>query len=123
MGNNKINKYAKNAAIIAAVMLMPNIALAAGNAGQGKGVFAQQCASCHGAAGKGDGPVAAALNPKPADLSNKTAMGARTDQQLVDVIAKGGGAVGKSPLMPAFSTTLKAQDIQNVVAFIRSLAK
>ena len=123
MGNNKINKYARNVAIVAAVILIPNITLAAGNAEQGKGLFAQHCASCHGAAGKGDGPVAAALNPKPADLTNKATIGARTDQQLVDVIAKGGGAVGKSPLMPSFSATLKAQDIQNVVAFIRTLAK
>ncbi len=32
---------------------------------KGKALFAVNCASCHGANGMGDGPAAAALNPKP----------------------------------------------------------
>ena len=32
-------------------------------------MFRSYCAPCHGIAGKGDGPAAAALNPKPADLT------------------------------------------------------
>ena len=32
-------------------------------------LFAQYCASCHGALGKGDGPVARSLSPRPADLT------------------------------------------------------
>jgi len=31
--------------------------------------FRQHCAACHGPAGKGDGPVAAALTKKPANLT------------------------------------------------------
>lgn len=31
----------------------------------GKKLFAQNCATCHGAAGRGDGPAAASLTPKP----------------------------------------------------------
>lgn len=34
----------------------------------GKKLFAQNCALCHGAEGKGDGPSGAALNPKPRNL-------------------------------------------------------
>lgn len=34
----------------------------------GQALFAQNCAACHGAEGAGDGPVAAHLDPKPADL-------------------------------------------------------
>ena len=40
------------------------------DATKGKAVFAQYCGSCHGAAGKGDGAGAAALNPKPKDLTD-----------------------------------------------------
>lgn len=36
---------------------------------QGKTTFAVNCASCHGTGGKGDGPAAAALNPKPRDFT------------------------------------------------------
>jgi caa(3)-type oxidase subunit IV len=36
---------------------------------KGKGLYEQQCASCHGAAGHGDGVAGAALNPKPRNFS------------------------------------------------------
>lgn len=36
---------------------------------QGKTLFGQQCATCHGPGGQGDGPAAAALNPKPRNLA------------------------------------------------------
>jgi len=35
----------------------------------GRGEFEKQCASCHGLAGHGDGPAAAALSTPPADLT------------------------------------------------------
>ncbi len=35
----------------------------------GPGMFRSYCAPCHGISGKGDGPAAAALTPKPADLT------------------------------------------------------
>lgn len=41
---------------------------------QGKQIFDNQCAACHGPTGRGDGPAAAALNPKPANLTDKTFM-------------------------------------------------
>lgn len=36
---------------------------------KGKNLYAVNCASCHGIAGKGDGAAAAALNPKPRDFT------------------------------------------------------
>lgn len=35
--------------------------------------FAQYCVACHGQDGKGTGPLAATLKPKPADLTGLTA--------------------------------------------------
>lgn len=35
----------------------------------GAAFFAQNCASCHGASGRGDGPLAANLTQKPRDLT------------------------------------------------------
>ncbi len=36
----------------------------------GKSLFTVQCASCHGEAGKGNGPAAAALTPRPRDFTD-----------------------------------------------------
>jgi mono/diheme cytochrome c family protein len=35
----------------------------------GQPVFERHCVSCHGAEGRGDGPVASVLHPPPADLT------------------------------------------------------
>ncbi len=35
----------------------------------GRGMFQSYCAPCHGTTGKGDGPAAVALTPKPANLT------------------------------------------------------
>lgn len=37
---------------------------------KGKSIFSINCASCHGVNGKGDGPAASALNPKPRDFTS-----------------------------------------------------
>jgi high-affinity iron transporter len=37
---------------------------------RGAAIFQTQCASCHGPAGRGDGPAAQGLNPAPADLTD-----------------------------------------------------
>jgi mono/diheme cytochrome c family protein len=36
---------------------------------EGRDLYMRYCASCHGNSGTGDGPVAAALEPRPADLT------------------------------------------------------
>ena len=114
---------AKTIVILTALVLLPTVVLAQGNAAKGKDLFAQHCASCHGPTGKGDSPAAAALNPKPADLTNKAYMAGLKDQYLFDLIQKGGAAVGKSPLFPPFGSKLKDGDIRDVIAYVRSLAK
>jgi mono/diheme cytochrome c family protein len=42
---------------------------AAADLERGTALFATHCATCHGASGRGDGPAAAALTPRPADLA------------------------------------------------------
>jgi mono/diheme cytochrome c family protein len=39
------------------------------HAKKGRALFVQHCVSCHGPAGKGDGPAASALKVPPADLT------------------------------------------------------
>lgn len=45
----------------------------------GRNRFMQDCAACHGADGRGDGPAAAALNKRPSDL---TGLARRNDGQF-----------------------------------------
>ena len=111
------------AALTMLLALPAGVSFAQGNITKGKGLFDKNCASCHGAGGKGDGVAAASLNPKPKDLTDKATMAGLKDEQLIEVIKKGGAAVGKSPLMPPFGAALKDPDVQDVMAFIRSLAK
>lgn len=110
-------------AILAAVVLFPGLVFAQGNPAKGKEFFAKHCAACHGPAGKGDSPAAAALNPKPTDLTNKTYMSGLKDEYLFDLVKKGGAAVGKSPLIPPFGSKLKDEEIRDVIAYLRTLAK
>lgn len=84
--------------------------------------FTTFCGPCHGPAGKGDGPAAAAINPKPRNFTDGKHMNARTDAQLINTIKNGGAAEKLSPLMTAFGSMLNDKEIKDVVAYIRSLA-
>lgn len=100
----------------------------AGDAAAGKAKYDMFCGSCHGATGKGDGPVGASLNPKPRDFSvgdfkfdadKDGTPGTDTDLKLV--IKNGSAAYGGSPMMAPWGATLPDGDLDNVVAFLRSL--
>jgi len=90
-----------------------------GDATKGKEVFQNTCASCHGAEGKGDGVAAAALDPKPRNLSDTAYVSTLTNEHMYKVISEGGASVGLSPMMAAWGGVLSEQDIWNVIAYIR----
>ncbi|QOC22495.1 c-type cytochrome [Wenzhouxiangella sp. AB-CW3] len=88
----------------------------------GETKFKQLCATCHGDSGKGDGPAGRALRPAPPDMSDPAWQEETTDDHIRLVTEKGGPAAGLAPTMTAFGHTLDDDDLDNVVAFIRSLA-
>ena len=76
----------------------------------GAATYKTKCASCHGADGKGK----AAL--KTQDLASP-AVQQMSDAELTAITADGKGK------MPAYGKSLKPDQIKDLVAFIRSLAK
>jgi mono/diheme cytochrome c family protein len=99
-------------------------AAAAADAGNTDGAeaYATYCVSCHGVTGAGDGPVGAALDPKPASFADAAFWtDERTDEHLAKAIKEGGPAVGKSPLMAPWGAVLDDAKVKAVVAHIKSL--
>jgi mono/diheme cytochrome c family protein len=92
------------------------------NSSEGKKLYLTYCSSCHGETGKGDGPAAQSLPVKPANHTAGATMNQFTDKFLMEIISKGGGAVGKSPMMPAWGGALKEGQLQDLVAYVRSIA-
>ena len=89
---------------------------AIGDPTKGKIIYETNCVICHGERGKGDGLLGATLRPPPTDLTGPEAR-AKSDKDLRTVIHEGRG------VMPAWKFRLKEQDIQNVLAYIRSLGE
>ena len=83
---------------------------------KGNALFAIYCAPCHGAGGKGDGPVAPKFIPPP-DVTNATLQKQRTDGYWQHVIGTGGA------VMPAYGEALAPEERWDVVNFLRSIAQ
>ena len=109
--------------LLGTLVLLPTLVLAEGDVEKGKEIFTKHCAGCHGIMGKGDGPAAAVLNPKPTNLTDKARMATLKNQYLFDLLKRGGVAVNKSPLMMPFGPKLVDKNIWDVIAYLRNLAK
>ena len=87
-----------------------------GHVGNGKAVYEKNCVTCHGTEGKGDGPIGKVLVPPAGDL---TATGNKSDQDLLHTIQNGRPGTA----MPSWKGGLSSQDMQDVLAYIRSLSQ
>jgi len=85
--------------------------------------YAGMCASCHGAAGAGDGPAAVALTPKPANFSDAAFWTSRDDATVKKAIKEGGAAVGKSPLMAPLGAGMSDAQLDELVAYLKTFKK
>jgi mono/diheme cytochrome c family protein len=83
----------------------------------GKAVFQQSCTVCHGPEGKGDGPAAVALNPKPTNLTAGKFHHGGSDAELFKSISN--GVPGTSMVGWA---SLPEKDRWNLVNYVKSLS-
>ncbi|MBS1532696.1 MAG: cytochrome c [Bacteroidetes bacterium] len=81
-----------------------------------KVLYVNNCAPCHGTKGRGDGPAAAALTPKPADHSS-VAVQDETDGSLFWKLSE-----GRNP-MPSYKKILTDKQRWELVNYIRTLAR
>lgn len=92
-----------------------NVPVNTARASSGQLIYEQNCAVCHGEKGYGDGPGGAALPVKPFDLTTHVLL--HDEQYLYATILNGRG------YMPAFGSRLSQDQILDVIAYTRLLAR
>ncbi|MGC8492273.1 MAG: c-type cytochrome [Syntrophobacteraceae bacterium] len=83
------------------------------SAATGKTLYTANCTICHGADGKGQGPAAMSLTPKPQDFTSKQFWQTpNIDTAVLDQIKNGKGQ------MPAFPNLSKDED-QSILLYLK----
>ncbi|MBP2648924.1 MAG: hypothetical protein H6Q77_2548 [Gemmatimonadetes bacterium] len=110
--------------IVAMLLLTPGLPAQSADLEAGRKIFEEVCAACHGTTGRPDpsNPVVQALDPQPADLSDPLFNSREPTADWHIVVTHGGQALGLSAVMPGQQGALSAEDIQNVVAYAKTLA-
>lgn len=83
---------------------------------RGKQLYGQQCSVCHGPEGRGDGPAAKGLDPKPANFRDLEHSSIYGPGEKYWIIGNGSGKTG----MPAFAQ-IRPLDRWHLVNYIHSL--
>ncbi|MGE5094174.1 MAG: c-type cytochrome [Betaproteobacteria bacterium] len=109
----------RGAAVLVTLALLPPEGKAAADAARGKAVFRAHCIQCHGEKADGRGPLAARFNPPPANIAATT----RGDDYLLQIVRRGGEAMGRSSAMPRWELELSGDEILDVVAYLRQVVK
>ena len=108
----------------AAVAVIAAAAVARAQQPAGGTVYEKYCVECHGTSGRGDGPSAAYLTPRPRDFTRgsykirTTETGSvPTDEDLIRTVRQ--GVYGSA--MPGWDRILSDADIRDVVSYIKTL--
>lgn len=105
------------AALLIKAYPIPLMPTSAPKYARGQVLYGQLCASCHGAAGAGDGPAAAGLDPPPIDFTDRARADERSIFALYQVIDQ--GLQGTS--MPSFAS-LPAEDRWALATYVGAMA-
>lgn len=84
----------------------------------GARLYIQNCASCHGKDGTGDGDAENALSPSPALLAYMIRRPISVDEYLLWTISDGGAHFQSQ--MPAFKDKVAREDIWRIIAYMRA---
>jgi mono/diheme cytochrome c family protein len=80
-------------------------------------VYANYCVTCHGINADGNGRAARLHTPRPANLRASD----KNNTYIAMIVRRGGEAVGRSPGMPPWGEELTDEQVNDLVAFVRSV--
>ncbi|HET6675738.1 MAG TPA: quinol:electron acceptor oxidoreductase subunit ActD [Nitrospiraceae bacterium] len=81
----------------------------------GERIYRVNCLHCHGPSGEGNGPVAAYLKERPADLLSRSVQ-EKPQSELYEIVTDG------KDMMPPFRGELSAAERRAVAGFVKQLA-
>jgi len=81
---------------------------------RGAAIFQENCASCHGSRGDGQGPDSARLDPKPANFTDPAFMRGETPNDFFHVITLG----KRGSAMPAWGDVFSLQERWDVLSYV-----
>ena len=90
---------------------------------QGKRVFYTYCVWCHADSSPAGPSNRSNLTPTPPLANDGATFNPLSDEFVRNTITLGGSAMGKSAMMPPWGRTLKPDEVQAVIAFLRAIAQ
>lgn len=83
----------------------------------GQSTFQRRCVVCHGVNADGRSNLARIMQPPPANLRASKL----SDAQQAAIVRLGGAAVNRSPNMPEWRQELSEEELQAVLAYVRTI--
>lgn len=90
---------------------------------QARLLYNSNCARCHGASGKGDGPDSQDLGAWVPDFTSPNFHKWRSDEEILAAIRGGGAAVGQGEMMPPWEGILTEAEMAGVRDYVRSFRR
>lgn len=87
----------------------------ASKAQEGRKIFIDKCAPCHGENGKGDGPMASTFDPRPRDFCLPEFWQGDVDKKISNAVTQ-----GKGQMVPV---NINSNEIKAVTEYIKSSCK
>jgi len=90
---------------------------------QAPNTYKDNCSRCHGADGRGADNLEQAIARIMPNFADPKWQASRTDDDLANVILKGGAAVGQSEIMPPWEDVLEQAEIDSIIEYIRTFER
>jgi mono/diheme cytochrome c family protein len=88
----------------------------------GSKIYKEQCAQCHGKNGKGDGPAAQSMSPKPFNFEDGRHMSQMNDAYLYWRTMEGGKHPSFKSDMPGYKDVLTEKEVWQVLSYAHAFS-